>query len=95
MTIEVQVRGNNVEKAMRVLKKKLLKDGLMRELKERQHYCKPSHVKREAKKQQIRRFKRRFLKELLDVNMLPISDNVKNKWQQRLEGVDLLWVEKP
>jgi len=29
------------------------------------------------------------------MNMLPISDNVKNKWQHRLEGVDLLWVEKP
>ena len=58
MTIEVQVRGNNVEKAMRVLKKKLLKDGLMRELKERQHYSKPSAVKREAKKQPIRRFKK-------------------------------------
>ena len=58
MTIEVQVRGNNVEKAMRVLKKKLLKDGLMRELKERQHYSKPSAVKREAKKQAIRRFKK-------------------------------------
>jgi hypothetical protein len=29
------------------------------------------------------------------MNMLPISDNVKNKWQQRLEGVDLLWVEEP
>ena len=65
MTIEVQVRGNNVEKAMRVLKKKLLKDGLMRELKERQHYSKPSHVKREAKKQAIRRFKKeQKLKEL-------------------------------
>ena len=43
---------------MRVLKKKLLKDGLMRELKERQHYSKPSAVKREAKKQSIRRFKK-------------------------------------
>ena len=58
MTIEVQVRGNNVEKAMRVLKKKLLKDGLMKELKARQHYSKPSAVKREAKKQSIRRFKK-------------------------------------
>ena len=58
MTIEVTVRNGNVEKAMRVLKKKLLKDGLMRELKERQHYSKPSHVKREAKKQQIRRHKK-------------------------------------
>ena len=58
MTIEVQVRGNNVEKAMRVLKKKLLKDGLMRELKERQHYSNPSAVKRKEKKQSIRRFKK-------------------------------------
>ena len=29
------------------------------------------------------------------MNMLPISDNVINKWQHRLEGVDLLWGEKP
>jgi|TARA_R100000234_G_scaffold115061_1_gene90702 small subunit ribosomal protein S21 len=58
MTIEVTVRNGNVEKAMRVLKKKLLKDGMMRELKERQYYQKPSHVKREAKKQSIRRHKK-------------------------------------
>ena len=58
MIIEVIVRNRNVEKAMRVLKKKLLKDGMMRELKERQYYQKPSHVKREAKKQSIRRHKK-------------------------------------
>ena len=58
MSLEVTVRNNNVEKAMRVLKKKLLKDGMMRELKERQYYQKPSHIKREAKKQQIRRYKK-------------------------------------
>jgi len=56
--IEVIVRNNNVEKAMRVLKKKLLKDGLMKEIKERQHFSKPSEIKREAKKQQIRRYKK-------------------------------------
>jgi len=58
MTIEVHVKGNNIEKAIRTLKKKLLNDGLIRELKERQHYSKPSAVKREAKKQSIRRFKK-------------------------------------
>ena len=58
MSLEVTVRNNNVEKAMRVLKKKLLKDGMMRELKERQYYSKPSHVKREARKQSIRRHKK-------------------------------------
>ena len=38
MTIEVQVRNNNVEKAIRVLKKKIQKDGMMRELRQRQYY---------------------------------------------------------
>ena len=42
MTISVDVRNNNVEKAIRVLKKKLQKDGLFRELRMRQHYEKPS-----------------------------------------------------
>ena len=60
--IEVVVRNNNVEKAMRVLKKKLLKDGLIKEIKERQYFSKPSEIKREAKKQQIRRFKNLLLK---------------------------------
>ena len=32
MTISVDVRNNNVDKAMRILKKKLLKEGLMKEL---------------------------------------------------------------
>ena len=58
MTIEVSVRNNNVDKAMRVLKKKLLKDGLMRELRDRQYYSKPSLVKREEKKQAVRRYKK-------------------------------------
>ena len=34
----IEVRNNNVEKALRVLKKKLMKDGVMRELKERQYF---------------------------------------------------------
>ena len=58
MTIEVQVRGNNVEKAMRVLKKKLMKDGLMKELRERQYYEKPSLKKQRNLKENIRRCKK-------------------------------------
>ena len=48
MTIEVQVRNNNVEKAIRVLKKKIQKDGMMRELRQRQYYEKPT-LKRQRK----------------------------------------------
>ena len=58
MGITIEVRGNNVEKALRVLKKKLNKDGQMKELKLRQYYQKPSEIKREKKKEGIRRFKK-------------------------------------
>ena len=55
MTIEVVVRDNNVEKALRVLKKKLQKDGLFRELRLRQHYEKPSEKKLRKKQESLRR----------------------------------------
>ena len=58
MIITIEVRNNNVEKALRVLKKKLNKDGQMKELKQRQYYQKPSEIKREKKKEGIRRFKK-------------------------------------
>ena len=54
MAITIEVRNNNVEKALRVLKKKLNKDGQMKELKQRQYYQKPSEIKREKKKEGIR-----------------------------------------
>ena len=55
MTIEVQVRNNNVEKAMRVLKKKLQKDGLFRELRMRQYYEKPCLKRQRKHKESLRR----------------------------------------
>ena len=59
MTLEVKVRNNNVKTALRILKKKLEQDGIMMELRERQHYKKPSQKKREAKKASIRRARKR------------------------------------
>ena len=58
MAITIEVRNNNVEKALRVLKKKLTKDGMMKELRARQYYQKPSEIKREKKKEGIRRYKK-------------------------------------
>ena len=62
MSITVQVRNGNLEQAMRVLKKKVQKEGLLRELKERQYYTKPSEKKREAKKQGIKNYKKKMAK---------------------------------
>jgi ribosomal protein S21 len=44
---------------MRVLKKKLQKDGRLKELKERQYFTKPSMLKREAKKRGIANYKKK------------------------------------
>ena len=51
MTIKIEVRNNNVEKALRVLKKKLKKEEIFQQMKDRQYYQKPSEVRRERKKQ--------------------------------------------
>ena len=40
--MQVQVRDNNVDQALRALKKKLQREGVFREMKLRQHYEKPS-----------------------------------------------------
>jgi small subunit ribosomal protein S21 len=56
LSITVEVRGGNLEKAMRVLKKKVLKAGILREYRDKQYYRKPSEIKREKKKQGIKSF---------------------------------------
>ena len=67
MTIEVVVRDNNVDKALRVLKKKLQKDGMFRELRLRQHFEKPSLKKQRKLKESLRRIaKEKRLKRLKD-----------------------------
>ena len=48
--MEVEVRKNDVNKAMRILKKKLEREGVMQELRQREHYEKPSDKKRRQKK---------------------------------------------
>ena len=57
--IEVKVRDNNVVKAMRILKKKLERDGLMQEIWRRQYYEKPSLKRQREHKQNLARVKKR------------------------------------
>ncbi len=53
--IEVSVRDNNVEQAMRVLKKKMQREGVFREMKKRRHYEKPSEVRVRKEAESVRR----------------------------------------
>ena len=59
MTINVTVRNGNLEQAMRVLKRKVEKEGLIKELRERQFYKKPSEIKQEKKKEAIKNWKKK------------------------------------
>jgi len=56
--INVKVFNNNVEKAIRVLKKKMLKEGIIKELKERRYYEKPSEKRLKENKENIRRWRK-------------------------------------
>ncbi len=48
--LQVKVKRNNVEGALRILKRKIKDSGMMVELRERQFYTKPSDKKREQRK---------------------------------------------
>ena len=53
--MRVEVRNNNVEKAIRVLKKKLQQEGIFNELREREAFMSKGEKKRKAKAAAIRR----------------------------------------
>ena len=62
MSITIQVRNGNLEQALRVLKKKSQKSGILKELKARQYYEKPSEKKRRKKKEGIANYKKKQAK---------------------------------
>jgi small subunit ribosomal protein S21 len=53
--MQIIVRDNNVDQALRALKKKLQREGVYREMKMRRHYEKPSEKRAREKAAAIRR----------------------------------------
>jgi small subunit ribosomal protein S21 len=53
--VQVIVRDNNVEQALKALKKKLQREGVFREMKLRRHYEKPSERRAREAAEAIRR----------------------------------------
>ena len=58
--VRIEVVDNQIEAALKALKKQMQKDGLFQEMKRRAHYEKPS-VKRKRKQAQARKKRRRAL----------------------------------
>ena len=61
--LKVTVRDGNVEKAIRVLKKKVMRAGIIQELRERQFYESKGTKRRKAKAAATRRYKRKMQKQ--------------------------------
>jgi small subunit ribosomal protein S21 len=58
VAIEVIVKDNNIEQALRVFKRKVLKSGLLRKYRAKQVYEKPSDKRQRKKKEGIANAKR-------------------------------------
>lgn len=70
--MEIRVNDNDLEKALKVLKRKLEKEGLMGELKKRRFYEKPSvkmkSKQREAQKRKAKNRSRKILNRRTFIN---------------------------
>jgi len=70
--MQVLVRDNNIEQAMRVLKKKLQREGHFRELRARRAYEKPSEKKTRCRAEAVRRQRKLIRKQAQREGLLPM-----------------------
>lgn len=62
--MQVTVRDNNVDQALRALKKKMQREGVFREMKLRRSYEKPSEKRAREKAEAMRRHRKMMRKRL-------------------------------
>ena len=62
--MQILVRDNNVDQALRALKKKLQREGVFREMKLRGHYEKPSERKARERAEAVRRARKLIRKKM-------------------------------
>lgn len=62
--VRIEVRNNNVDKAMRILKKKLTEDGFFNEIRQREYYESKGTKRRKAKAAAKRRSERDLKKRM-------------------------------
>ncbi|MEQ9491613.1 MAG: 30S ribosomal protein S21 [Alphaproteobacteria bacterium] len=62
--MQVVVRDNNVDQALRALKKKMQREGIFREMKLRRHFEKPSEKRARERAEAVRRHRKLLRKRL-------------------------------
>ena len=92
--VQVLVRDNNVDQALKALKKKMQREGIFREMKLRGHYEKPSEKKAREKAEAIRRARKLARKKMQREGLLPMKPRVVpgaggpggRRWRRRFGG---------
>ncbi|MBN7758486.1 30S ribosomal protein S21 [Nitratireductor aquimarinus] len=69
--MQVIVRDNNVDQALKVLKKKLQREGVFREMKARRSYEKPSEKRARQRAEAVRRARKLARKQAQREGLLP------------------------
>ena len=57
--MKVEVRGNNVEQALKVFKRKIMKSGILQEMRLREAFEKPSAKRARKKKEAIKNWRKK------------------------------------
>jgi small subunit ribosomal protein S21 len=71
--MQVFVRDNNVDQALKALKRKLQREGFFRELRRKKFYEKPSERKAREKSEAMRRVRKQARKRAQREGLLPAS----------------------
>ena len=74
--MQVLVRDNNVDQALKALKKKMQREGIFREMKLRGHYEKPSEKRAREKAEAIRRARKLARKKMQREGLLPMKPRI-------------------
>ena len=69
--MQVLVRDNNVDQALKALKKKMQREGIFREMKLRGHYEKPSEKRAREKAEAVRRARKLARKRAQREGLIP------------------------
>ncbi|MGI9408666.1 MAG: 30S ribosomal protein S21 [Hyphomicrobiaceae bacterium] len=75
--MQVTVRDNNIDQALKVLKKKMQREGLFREMRQRKFYEKPSEKRARQKGEAIRRARKLARKRAQREGLLPSKSRPK------------------
>ena len=71
--MQVLVRDNNVDQALKVLKRKMQREGVFREMRLRRQYEKPSERRNRERSEAIRRARKLARKKLQREGLLPMK----------------------